>query len=224
MKKQLLTLAAVCAVALASNAQTEKGQNLIGGSLGYSSSEQKAINNEPNSTDQSIYSISPSIGHFFSRNLAIGLSVGYFKGKSTYETILASGGSVTYAKNVTKSHGFNAGPFLRYYVDIAEKFKLFGQLNTSIQIGKDKSEYQYSNNAASDISATKTTLYIASINPGFAFLPAKKWAIEFSFPLLSYVNQKNNDERTNFSSSSRYEAFNFGLSTLNPRIGFNYLF
>ena len=39
MKKQLLTMAALCAIAFTSNAQTEKGKNLLSGSVGFSSNK-----------------------------------------------------------------------------------------------------------------------------------------------------------------------------------------
>jgi hypothetical protein len=50
MKKQLLVMAALCAIGFTSNAQTEKGKNLIGGSLSFSTNniENSNLNQEIN--------------------------------------------------------------------------------------------------------------------------------------------------------------------------------
>jgi hypothetical protein len=75
-----------------------------------------------------------------------------------------------------------------------------------------------------DKSSYKFTAYNASINPGFAFFPSKRWAIEFSFPLLDYSKQKPKDIEP--ASISIYTVENFSLATdsFNPSIGFNFHF
>jgi len=60
MKKQLLSLAMLCAVAFASNAQTEKGDNLIGGSISYNRDKQKPENlNNLISQESTNFAITP---------------------------------------------------------------------------------------------------------------------------------------------------------------------
>lgn len=78
MKKRLLMLVAVCAIAMAAHAQTEKGDNLIGGSFNISSSKTESRLYEK----RNYYTINPSYAHFFSKNLAIGLTAGFSYSKN----------------------------------------------------------------------------------------------------------------------------------------------
>lgn len=226
MKLKLLSFALLCAVALTTNAQTEKGKNLIGGSIGYGKNE-----NTPSNTTNSAYSESnyfnviPKFGHFVDKNLAIGLGVGYSESKNLYgTTYFISNGYLT-TTSIAKNKAFNIGPFVRYYVDIADKFKFFGQGNFDFAIGKTNQSSSGTGTINYQSSKYKSTSYTASINPGFAFFPAKKWAIEFSFPLLSYNKSNFKDDGIN-QNSLAYEnnSLTFGLNTFVPSIGINFHF
>lgn len=215
MKKQLLFMAALCAIAFTSNAQTEQGKNLLSGSVGFSSNKTD-YNAVANSTDLKSFNIQPQFGHFFAKNLAVGLNVGYTKSKADYKY-------TTNQSSVDENNSFNAGPFVRYYVDIVEKFKLFGQFNAALAFGK--TEQVFSNLADSSPNRSfKYTNYSASINPGFAFFPSKRWEIDFYFQLVSYNKQKFKDQIPANVYPSSYESFNLGFSSFNPNLGFGFLF
>lgn len=228
MKKQLLTLVAVCAIAMTANAQTEKGDNLLGGSIGFSYDKREPLHvgNSTSSSNSKSFSIMPRFGHFLGRNFALGLQLGYsgyrFNSESRY---IPSNGSTEFSNSTTKSNSFNVIPYVRYYVDIVDKFKFFGQGNLGIALGKSEYISTYSVNNTIQTQKYKDTNYMASINPGFAFFPAKKWAIEFSFPLISYNKFSLKDDGFNVNSeASSNESFTFGFSSFTPSVGLNFHF
>lgn len=226
MKKQLLSLAMLCAVAFASNAQTEKGDNLIGGSISYNRDKQKPENlNNLISQESTNFAITPRFGHFISKNLAIGLSAGFTRSKNSSELSFYTGNNTLISNSESKNDNFNVGPFVRYYVNIIDKFKFFGQGNVSVAFGKSVSLDGGSITVIPRSTKYKTTSYAAAVNPGFAFFPTKHWAFELSFPLLSYNKYKMKDDGNNaFSLAYQNQGFRFGLDSFNPSIGLNYHF
>jgi hypothetical protein len=216
MKKQLLTLVAVCAIAMAANAQTEKGNNLIGGSLSISSSKTESSNFEKRNS----YSINPSYAHFFSRNLAIGLIAGASYSKN-FNSNFDSNTNIT-STRTSKQKTFSVGPIVRYYVDIVDKLKAFGQFSGTIGFAKTNETgsipYNYS-----IMPNAKFTQYNASLRPGLVFFPTKKFGIELGFSLLSY-NKIDYDGQLPPNTWYEAEAFEFGLNTFDPFLGFNFHF
>lgn len=226
MKKQLLSLAMLCAVAFASNAQTEKGDNLIGGSIYYTKDKRTPENlNNLNSLDQTNFGIIPRFGHFVSTNLAIGLSAGFSRNKVFYESSFYNGTGTLVSNSETTNKNFNLGPFVRYYVNIVDKFKFFGQANAFVAFGNSISQDGGSVTVIPRSTRYKTTSYSVAANPGFAFFPTKHWAFEFSFSLLSYNKYKVKDDGNNVGSQAyQNEGFQFGLDSFNPSLGLNYHF
>ncbi|MBB6237217.1 hypothetical protein HDC90_001837 [Pedobacter sp. AK013] len=225
MKKQLLTLVAVCTIMIGANAQTEKGDNLIGGAIGFNYNKQEPLNSNNTFTtgNSKSFNISPRFGHFFGKNLALGLQVGYGGNKSESQSVYFLGsGSPQYINSVSKSHSFNIIPYLRYYVDIVDKFKFFNQANIGMAWGKSKYTLTSLGNYINETTNYKSTYYQASIDPGFAFFPTKKWAVELSFPLLSYSKQNVKDDGVNSNSqASSNKSFTFGFSSFTPSVGVN---
>lgn len=217
MKKQLLIMAALCAFAFTSNAQTEKGKNLIGGSINLSSSK---ISQGTQSQDSKEYGINPSYGHFFFNNLSIGIrgNVNHSKSITNFDAINSTNGIITNGTSVTnqKQTIYSVGPFTRYYVDITETFKFFGQFDANIGFGKVHQDTNGMNNT----DDSKLTVYGASVSPNLAFFPTKKWAIELGFNLFSY----NKRVYKQAFYESTVDNFNFGFNTFSPRLGLNYHF
>lgn len=76
MKKILLTITAVTTLAFASQAQTEKGKFLVGGTIGFETSKIKDQDTKENS-----FSINATVGYFVSDNQAIGTAASYEWGR-----------------------------------------------------------------------------------------------------------------------------------------------
>ncbi|RZM25467.1 MAG: hypothetical protein EOO88_19190, partial [Pedobacter sp.] len=138
MKKLLLSFAVLSTAALSVNAQTEKGNNFIGGSIGYSNTTNKpgtsSMTNQD--TEFTTFDLLPKFGHFFSKNVAVGLGVGYREAKNVYTANTAQAGGFDVATVTSKNNSFNVSPFVRYYVDVAEKFKFYGQGSLGAAFGK----------------------------------------------------------------------------------------
>lgn len=230
MKSKLFFMAALCAIGFSASAQTEKGKSFINGSIGYTSDKaSQASAGTPNvATDQKSksFNIMPQFGYFVADNFAIGLGIGYVQNKTTLNGINTVSSYVYYSTQTAKQHIFSIQPFARKYVNVADKFKFFGQLSAGIGFGKGENNSVYYSNptlVATSEDSYKLTSYNASLSPGFAFFPSKKWAIEFSFPLLSYTKTKPKDQSSGFSMPSS-ETFSFATDSFNPSIGFNFHF
>lgn len=210
-------MAALCAFAFTSNAQTEKGKNLIGGSINLSSSK---LFQDIQSQDLKRYGLSPSYGHFFFDNLAIGIrgNLNYLKNTVNFDVPNNTNGVITNGTSTTiqKQTIYSVGPFVRYYVDITERFKFFGQFDANVGFGKVHQD----SNGINNTDDSKLTFYGTSISPNLAFFPTKKWAIELGFDLFSY--SKRVYKQTTYKTT--VDNFNFGFNTFSPSLGVNYHF
>jgi hypothetical protein len=225
MKSKLLIMGILCAFAFTAKAQTEKGKNLINGSVGFNTSKSENSPSSFSATNQksNSFTFAPSYGYFVANNLAIGLGFGYTQNKNTANSFDVSPSNIVYYKQTAKQHIYSVSPFVRKYIDVADKFKFFGQVNGGMGFGKVETKVEYSSASTTTVQGTyKFTSYNAAISPGFAFFPSKKWAIEFSFPLLNYNKINPNDETTYIVSAN--ESFTFATSSFDPSIGFNFHF
>lgn len=122
--KKLLFLGVLAASALAVNAQTYRGQVMVGGNASFTSSK---FEDDDDSRVTEI-AFNPNIGYFFINNLAGGLRVSLestkFKGDDEGESV------------------FSASPFLRYYfLPPAQRVNIFADASFGIgSAGGDEKE------------------------------------------------------------------------------------
>lgn len=216
MKKQFLTAIAVT-LCLYGHAQTEKGKVVIGGGVGFSSMDHKG------STEQKVtsFNVGPSTGFFVGKNALLGIELKYsYEKRNPFKVTTAANGTVIINEiGGDKTHSYLINPFFRYYLDLHEKVKLFGQVNAGIVLGNTKEIIPidtYSRDA-------KTTSYLASIQPGIAVFPHKNIAIELKVGLFTYFNQKYNYTNPNVTDF-RVNQFSFGSDLKNPLLGINFHF
>lgn len=217
MKSKLLIMVALCAIAFTTNAQTEKGRKLLGGSIGFVTQKTES-SSKHSSTNLNAGS---QIGLFVANNLVIGTSLNYSYSKTKPVISNYFDGSNYYVSSISGnlSNSYGITPYVRYYVNIIEKLKFYGQLNIGANFGTQQTIDAQSN------TKTKTNdfqLYSTSINPGLAFFATKKLAIELSFPLIGYMYQ-NYDEVDSNPVKSTFSAFSFAAST-SPSVGINFHF
>lgn len=210
MKKLLLSLIAVSALAFTTQAQTEKGNFMLGGNVGFNTSK----NDGAPKTDIN-FNVVPSIGYFITNNFAVGTGVGYQFDKS-YNTTTVNG--VT-TGNSTKVSAFVVSPFARYYKGINEQFKFFGQLSVPMSFGNTKAGDANGDNF---VKVSKDNNVGVALSPGFAFFPSKKFGIEFSVKGISYNDQTNKDANDNKIGGNK--DFNIGANFFNPNIGVQFFF
>lgn len=214
MKNKLVFAALLCIFSFKVNAQTEKGKMMLGGYI--------AINNfkfeGQNIQKTNYFSSSLRTGYFIKDNLAIGLGLLYNHITNTQSDL---NNPSPLSKQINNSYGLS--PFVRYYFNINEKFKIFNELAISGSTGKSKNDNEsypaYSNDA-------KFKQFGVNIKPGLAFFPIKNIAIEFSFPILNYQKSFSEQEYTENQNvfKTNGEEFQIGIDSFKPTIGINYHF
>jgi len=216
MKKQLLTAIAV-ALCLYGHAQTEKGKVAIGGSLGFGSMNYKGDSEQKVTS----FNLGPSTGFFVGKNALLGIELIYsYEKRNPLKVITAANGTViTNEIGGDKTHSYLINPFFRYYLDLHEKIKLFGQVNAGVMLGNTKEIIPTGSYSAN----RKTTSYLAGIQPGIAIFPHKNIAIELKVGLFNYLNQKYNYTNPN-AKDSRINQFSFGSDLNKPSLSINFHF
>ena len=205
MKKLILSVTAVCAIIFSASAQTEKGTFLLGGTASYQSTKSDA---DGAKADQNL-NLVPNLGYFVADNFALGTGVGYNYSK------------VGTASPVGQNEAVAVRPFGRYYVNLSEQFKFFGQASVPMAFGTVKATD--ANGDAGDKVGTSTSIGVA-LSPGFAYFPTKKIGIEFAFQGASYNNYSVEDANNNDINGAGREDFSVGTSFFTPQIGLQFHF
>lgn len=199
MKKLLLSIAVLSGLAFTTQAQTEKGNFILGGSVGFNTSKVDGA-----SKSDVDFNVVPNIGYFLNDNIAIGTGVGY-----------------KYNKEIghQQTEAFVVAPFGRYYVNLSDQFKFYGQLSVPMEFGTAKLV-----NANGDTGAKLGTTTNIGVNvaPGFAFFPTKRIGIEFSVAGLSYDNKQLKDEAT--GAKVKTNSFGLNADAFAPKLGVQFHF
>lgn len=198
MKKVFLIAMTALAVTFSANAQTDKGNIMLGGNLSYDYSKVKDVDGASHS-----FEIVPSIGYFFGDNFAAGLGLGY----GYYENV--SGLSGIGASD--QVHAFQVAPFARAYQGNGD-FKFFGQVSVPMAWGTAKLNDQ-------KIGSVET--YGVAVSPGFAYFPTSKIGVELSVKGLYFENNSINPE-----NGTKISANSFGLNanSFAPKLGVQFYF
>ena len=196
MKKLLLSLVAVSALAFSTQAQTEKGKVLLGGSVGFNSTKVDGADKA-----DFRFNVIPSAGYFVSDNFAVGTGAGYKYNKEV------SQGSL--------SQSFEVAPFGRYYVGLSDQFKFFGQLSVPMSFGNVKDVDEVTGDVGDKLGTT--TQIGVQLAPGFAFYPTKRVGIEVSVDGLGYNNYTLKEEAT--GNKVKADSFGLNASTITPKLG-----
>jgi len=205
MKKVLLSLIAVAGLAFTTQAQTEKGNFIIGGQVELNSGK---TDGAPKSNFS--FSVIPSAGYFFSDNFAVGTGIGYTHAKS-YASVEVNNAIIGTS---AQTSAFVVNPFLRGYKGINDQFKFFGQLSVPMAFGNNKIGDGEGNNM---VKTGKNNSVGVALSPGIAFFPSKKFGIEFSVNGISYNDY--NAEDANGNNIGGNKNFNIGANFFAPKIG-----
>lgn len=198
--KKIILLSFCCLFSVAGFTQIVKGAKAVGGGITYSNTTQPGYLGDGEDSESSFEFI-PSIGYFVSDGILIGINLGFSSGKTE------SFGSET------KSSGFAAGPFARYYKQTSnENFAVYGQFSFLYGSGKDTD---------SSNQETKTSAMDVALSPGLVYFVNEHWAIELGFRGIGYYSSdpdKDVDENT-------VKTFDVGLNSFMPAsLGFRFHF
>jgi hypothetical protein len=212
MKKLLLAVITVLAVANFTNAQIKKGAIFLGGDISASTQNTKSQNQT--SSKQNGVLISPVFGKAIKDNLILGVHAGVGFYNNNYDN----------DNMKSKSNSYNAGIFLRKYKNIGNSdfyFFMQGGLNGNF------SKQTQQRIAPAYNEENKYFNIALSAYPGISYAVTKKLQLETGFNnllTLSYMNEKRTVGITNYttngfsiSSSLSYNA----LSSL--YLGFRFL-
>lgn len=187
MKKVVLFFA-VAIAAVSANAQTDKGQWLVGGNASFNTSKSDfgfVEDEEIADAKTTNLSLNPNAGYFFMNNLAGGLRVNL---SSTSTKGEHEQGDVKATSSI-----YTIAPFVRYYfVSLNDnKVKLFG--DASYGFGSTKSKIEVDGDEVADGSASVSSFGIAA---GPAFFLSPNTALEVT---LNYNSTKFEDSDANGS-------------------------
>lgn len=214
MKPKLIIMAILCAIALGTYAQTEKGKGFAGGSFSFGTSKVKGENSALNN-----FVVTPRIGYFLSNNFALGLEFPLTLSKLDGVDYTGWNEEGGYYENTSGFREFNFGisTFARKYFDIKDHWKLFGQANFTFQIISTKlidSEGYLIRNSG------RLKGLGASISPGVAYFFSDKLGIEFSFPAVSFFHQSYYDANSNYNYP-KTNNLRLALENFTPTFGIN---
>lgn len=190
----------LCLLSFTGFTQIVKGTKAVGGGITYSKTTQPGYLGDGEDS-QSSFEFIPSIGYFVSDGILVGINLGFSSGKTD------SFGSET------KSSGFAAGPFARYYKQTSnENFAVYGQFSFLYGSGKDTD---------SSNQETKTSAMDIALSPGLVYFVNEHWAIELGFRGIGYYSSdpdKDVDDNT-------VKTFDVGLNSFLPAsLGFRFHF
>lgn len=210
MKRTLLTIVAIVAMALSASAQ-QKGEQTLGFNLNYSTgkSTTKVQINDEQSNAATILG---------GDNLGVGIEYGYFIANN-----LRVGGQISYGYTAddSKTHSLIIMPNIAYYVRLTDNF--YYTPNFSIGFGLGTTGTNDYTNENFTMCGLATELQPLAVE----FRPTQKFAMTVSLCSLQYVflTDSNSSEilNTQITTKVSSNAFNFSLLA-NAQIGFKLYF
>lgn len=204
MKKMIVMAALALFGSQFAKAQVQKGNFLVGGTLGYKSTSEK-VDGSDNKETTSDFTISPKAGYALSDKWMVGVFVEGAFGATKEE--------VGEAEAKTKSTFILPGVFVRNYCQIGDSKVYF---TSEANVG-----YGFGNNKIGDEKTDKTTGFRAQVMPGISYLVGKHLMLEGNFGGLSYSNMTNELEASGAKTKTSSFDFNFVKSF---QVGVSFLF
>ncbi|MBX2964753.1 MAG: porin family protein [Cyclobacteriaceae bacterium] len=195
MKRTSVVLLFLSFVSIAVWAQTNQGNFVVGGSIGFGSTKVSDAESTSNN-----FSFSPQAGYFIADGMEVGLLLGF----ST------SGGKIN-GNDVTKYTNTSVGPYFKYYMFTSNENFAF-TLRAATQFGFRKQDPPIGN----DI---KGSSFGFTVSPGFTYFFTDKIGLDFQLAGIGIHTTKPNKE-----VDSTTTTFTFGVDSFSPSLGFRYFF
>lgn len=193
MKKMIVMAALALFGTQFAKAQVQKGNILVGGTLGINSTTSK-VDGSDNKVTTTNFTISPKAGYALSDKWMVGVFVdGTFGSEKT-----------KVGENTSKDKNSMIAPgiFVRNYCQIADS-KVYFTSEANVAYG-------FGSSTENDVKIDKTTGIRANLMPGISYLVGKHLMLEGNLGGLSYQN-----------TSTKLEAG--GAKTKNSTIDFNFI-
>ena len=198
MKKLCITILLVGAL-LNTKAQTLSNKLFAGGSVSFEFAKASVDDNSKtynNPKAIQIYSITPCFGYHLSNRIAIGLQLFYSSSECNYMDYYSSKNVIdSTLKYKITNKTYSIAPFLRYYIPINDKFRIY--INTAFPFSYSKSDntsyisYSGPSTGQIQVQPTNTIKSIGiNISPVFQWFVKDNIAITGSVGALYYTHSK----------------------------------
>jgi long-subunit fatty acid transport protein len=209
MNKFLSLLIVLFISSLAAQAQTQKGNQLLGGLLSFSTGKGTTTQYDPSgngaatvsSNKISSFGIGPSYSYFVADNLDLGVNAGYSTAKQTSDF-------KSLGNDIDKQTGYNYAVYLRKYFLFDNKVGFRVGPYVSYQHMKSARDYQLTE---SDNEESLEKIFNAGIGLDFVYFPTRRIGLAASLGNLSY-------ERVHYIQSSDNQI---NEEQKNHAVGFN---
>ncbi|WP_158544391.1 hypothetical protein [Pedobacter miscanthi] len=209
MKKQLLTLVAVWAIAMTANAQT-KGTNAL--SFGVNSNTNKLSgNNYENKVKSNTFTL--GYGYFFKDNNKIGLDLTYGLSKNTY-----SSGNTNGNNQEQKSYGGNLS--YQHYFPLVKTLYAYAGGKAGYAYSKNNTSFNNTNSQVLDYTSNQ---YAVGAYGGITWFVSKRFAFETSLlsaDIIYTKTEQNEVNANNFFTKSESTSFNLSSQGFINNLGF----
>jgi hypothetical protein len=190
------------------NAQIGKGEKMLGGSVGFTSSKTEYKNSTAPESKNNTVTITPQIGFGLGNNWIVGIGLGYSSSNSEMDNF---GSTAEY-----KSYVVSPGLFVRKFHTFGDKFGIFGQADAEYVFGKGTSKQTNQPTYESDIKG-----YNIAVSPGAFYKASKRIVIEATVGSLGYTSLTTKPEGSNVEVTN--SQFNLSL-TNSLSLGFRLIF
>jgi hypothetical protein len=178
---------------LSTNAQFNKGDLLIGGTLSYSSFKMNSpsISSEQE-YDNGVFNI--AIGKAIKENAIFGININYSPNLNTAD--------YGYGPVTVRTSNYGIGVFYRIYKNIGKEFFIFGEAGAAYN-GSTTSTKDSTGNKISTGTSYGGNIFLT---PGIAYKISKKFFLELSIPQLFLASYSNNGTSHQFYANANLNS------------------
>lgn len=197
--KYAFTIACCLFLASSAQAQFQRGDSFVTGSIGIETGDNLPFVFAGNGTS---FTLAPGFGHFLSDRFALVLSAGY---RSTSTDFIST-------------RFFNFRPSLRYYKEVSTSFGLWLDFGPDLTIGSSTRDVSANDQETFDILA-----FSMDFRPGIYYFLGERFALEASIGSLGYLFVREEARDTDLVSNRH--GFSASLqSSIGGSIGLSYFF
>jgi len=199
MKKQFYLLTAGLLFVCIAHAQIKKGDILLGGNVNFIKQTTNPVTGDY-SSNQTVYSLSPSIARAVKDDLLVGLSLTYNHNGSK-----SNGGGSTV---INRQDGYGLGFFVRKYKTLGAGFALFaeGDLGGTYNLWKNYLE------GGTKPPANKGYSINAGFYPGVAYFISKHIQLETGLQNMAYIEYGHSKTAPGTTIEQKSNSFSVGTS------------
>jgi hypothetical protein len=210
MNKKIIMMLLALSSTVALKAQTQKGDQLLGGALGVSTGkstiEYANTANNANfgyTNKNTSFSIGPNYSFFVANNLDLGAGIGYSYQKNNMSNVNMN----SYNPDKTTAQGFSATVYLRKYFLYDNKIGIRTGPYASFE--RDRTTYEFTTSNTPYTGPQSQTLASGGIGLDFVYFPYKKVGLAASIGSLSYTHNDAKQPQSGYSTRSNSVGFNF---------------